>query len=459
MIATLHGRYRSSRLVRNPDLALLVVLGTIYAFKLVAIAAYVPSGQSIFQLGFSFDPYLRSLYEGKGFVGCEDFGCHRSSRMPAVPYFLYALTPLTLDLKVAAFIKATLLSILSFLVLRDFARRLTAETPLHFAFNGIVILFLVFAPSLIKHMTVLHYEEGYLIEIVTLTGISSMSVLMRGKDALTLRAALVPVLLAALAYLTKSSQILVLVMVIVIIVSAALHAGRRWAALVLLVVGLAAPALWTVHNLNAGNRFSLMSSYDGENMFRGWNANTIRVYPRCGLDILFTGINRCDGRPLDLPEEISRFGYVDEWAWNDAYKTRAMVWIASNPGDAVKTFGVKAATFLAMPRMVPFVLEQDGVEKWRKPHEEVLVGAWILVGRLLELTGLAMVVVLLRRGDGRARAIAAAALGLMACYAAPYIVGFGVERHFSVFIALGAALNLFLAREFVRVRSRVADAA
>lgn len=438
----------------HPDIIAAAVVLVVFLLKLVSVTVFVNGARSIFDLGFSFEPYVRSLYEGKGFMGCEDYGCHYSSRMPAVPYFLAGMAMLTKSYKVAAYIKVVLLSVASFFALRSFTR---AFRPSNASVAGLTLLIaglLMFSPSLTKHMGALHYEEGYLIELVAIAVLLTLTVLLRARQGFAAGAATGALLAAALGYLIKSSQILVLVAVAIIVIASALNAGRRGWAAALLALALAAPAGWLAHNYATGKRFTVMSSYDGENMFRGWNANTLALYPACGLDVLFTGLNLCQGRKLDLPKEVSRAGFKDEWAWNDAYKARAFAWITANPGEALKTFGVKFLTVTTWPRLVPYMIEDDFSykERGRSLPEELLAGSWLLAGRLVEFFGLGLALMLLAKGDGRARAIAGASLGLCACYAAPYILGFGVERHFSILILTSALCTMVLASEWQRLR-------
>lgn len=456
MIAALQDRLARNPLVSTPERCVATLLLLVFVLKLVAVSIYVPAARSIFDLGFSIDAYVKSLHAGKGFVGCEDFGCHRSSRMPAVPYFLYWMTSLTLSYKIAAYLKVVLLSVLTYLAARLFAREIRLTSPAALAFGALIVAFLTFSPNLIKHMSALHYEEGYLIEVVAITLMLVLTLLLRGPARFHAGIAAAAVLAAAISYLIKSSQVLVLFSVALVVIWLALAAGRRNAAAALLALALVAPAGWTAHNVATSGRLSFMSSYDGENLFRGWNANTLKLYPRCGLDVLFTGIYRCDGETLDLPREVSRFGYPDEWAWNDAYKARAIEWILANPGPALKTFGVKAATVLAWPRLVPYVLEDEDTmtERKRGRIEELAGSLWLITGRIIEFIGLGLALLLLLRGDGRARAVAGASLFIAACYAAPYIVGFGVERHFSVFVMMCAFSTLALVSE----RQRLAGA-
>lgn len=455
MLRVMQGKLAASPLFRTPERVAGVVVLVSVLLQLVAVALYNKADRSILDLGFSFDPYVKSLFDGKGYVGCEDFGCHYSSRMPGLPYFVYALGFLTLKYKVAAYLKVLLLGLCTWLAARVLAREITLPTPLAFAFSLLVVGFLVFAPNLTKHMSVLHYEEGYLVGIIAVLVMLTLALLLRGPGRFSAGIAAAAVGVAALSYLIKSSQVVVLFAVVVITVWLALAAGRRAVAAGLVALALIAPAGWTAHNLATGNRLSFMSSYDGENFFRGFSQHTLTVYPECGLDVLFTPMDLCQGKKLNLPHEISRFGYKNEWDWNDAYKARAMAFIKENPGLALKTFAVKFLTVTAWPRLVPYVLEDEtGKERWRKPAEEIGGAAWLTLGRLIEFFGLGLAVMLLIRGDGRARAIAASGLFLAASYAAPYIMGFGVERHFSIFIMICALVTLVLVTEWQRLKVR-----
>lgn len=438
---------KSSAFVLDRRKAWLGAVGLMLALKLAAVVLYVPASKSIFDLGFSFDPYVRSLHDGEGFRSCAAYGCDHSTRMPALPFFVYALSFLTLKLRAAAAIKAIVMSAIVYFAARDFAERLAARNSLQFALYAGLAAFVMFSPDLVKHMTALQYEEGYLIEIQAVTVLTTLTLLAKDAGQRRFRDFLLPIGFASLAYLFKSSQILVWAVVTLAVCGAALPVRRPHFATVLVGLALVAPGGWLAHNIAAGDRASVMSSYDGENMFRGWNAHTLDLFPACHLDTLFVALRTCEGRPLNLPQEAGRAAFPDEWAWNDAYKQRATDWIRDNRGEAAKTFAVKAATFLLWPRMVPYLLMDETTETRRKPAEEIFCALWIVVGRVIELAALAMGGWLAWRGRGRARVIGVVSLGLLAAYAIPYILGFSTERHFSLFILMSALCAFFLIDE------------
>jgi hypothetical protein len=430
--------------------ALAAAMALTAALKLVAVIIYVPADRTIFDLGFSFDPYVRSLHEGLGFVSCMEKVCDHSSRMPGLPLFLGAISNLTASLRVAALIKAVLLSALVYLCCRGISERLIARTHAHFAFYAAVAAFILFAPNLIKHAAVAHYEEGYVLEILAISAVSALMLLSGNPREAVWGRYVIPIVAASAAYLFKSSLILIWFSTSLIVVYVAFASQRKALGGALVALSLAAPLSWLVHNYSTGHRLSVMSSYDGENMFRGWNVHTLDIYPRCSLDMLFEPIRICEDKPIDLPTEPGRAGFESEWAWNDAYKKRAMDWIINNPGAAFKTFGVKLYTVLVSPRLVPYRMTDGLKEKTRGKAEEAMGSAWLAIGRALELFGLTASLWLIMRGDIQARRVAAASLLVTASYATPYILGFGYERHFSIFVMLVAICSLFLFSELAR---------
>jgi len=446
---------------RTAGLLIAAMIGLVCLLKLVAIFILIPADRQLFDLGFSFDPYVHSLYEGKGFESCLPQACDHASRMPGIPYFLYALTPFTLSMRVAAIVKALLLSLGVILACRGLPERLTVKRSWHVAFYLFVGAFVLFGPNLIKHASVTHYEEGYVLELLAITALSLFTLLLSPlKDASLWRFA-IPIVTASLAYLFKSSLIIVWFVTTAIVLYAAFAAHRKPLALCLALLALAAPVSWLTHNKETTGRASFMSSYDGENMFRGWNAHTLDLYPRCSLDILFEPIRLCEGKEIDVPKELGRPAFASEWEWNDDYKKRALVWIRSEPLAALKTFGVKLYSVLLSPRLIPYIMTDGGAglkEKSRGRMEELIGSAWLIVGRLLEIAGLALSLMLLVKGDGRARLIAITALALTTAYATPYILGFGYERHFAIFVMLAAISDLFVFSEVVRLRGEPARA-
>jgi hypothetical protein len=432
-----------------------LLIGTMAVLKLIAVWFSVPASRTIFDLGFSFDPYVHMLVDGKGYMSCGRGGCDVASRMPGLPLFLAAFSPLTTSLRIADTIKVVLLSILVYLAFRGIDRRLFAARCWHVGLYIILGLFLVFSPNLIKHASAAYYEEGYVLELLAITFVCLLFVAYDPREAHWSRYG-AAVLAAAVCYLFKSSLILVLGVVTFLTIIFALSAGRPALAVILIAIALVAPAGWLIHNEVESHKLSFMSSTDGENMYRGSNPYTLQIYPRCSLDMLFDPETICDGKVINSPHEPGRPGFASEWAWNDSYKARATQWLKQNPVAVLKTLAVKAYNVLLAPRLVPYfnyVTSPDGgrlIETPRGRGEQIVGDVWLALGRIVELFAIGASLYLLVRGDGRARRVALVSLAIMVSYATPYILGFGYERHFSILIMLATLASLFLISALVR---------
>ena len=203
-----------------------------------------------------------------------------------------------------------------------------------------------------------------------------------------------------------------------------------------------------------GGKATIMSSYDGENAFRGWNADTLDLYPYCTLDLLFQPVSICGTRTMQFPAEPRRVDFVTEWEWNDRYAQRARDWVINHPAEAVKILGVKLYTVFLSIRIVPHYRVTDGAnDTTRTVAEEWLSGIWLSLGRALEIVWLAVIGFLIYRGDAQARRVVFASLVIPISYALPYVLGFGYERHFSLLIMLVTIGLIFSLPEAARLRS------
>ena len=104
--------------------------------------------------------------------------------------------------------------------------------------------------------------------------------------------------------------------------------------------------------------------------------------------------------------------------------------------------------------MVPHCRVTDGPnDTTRSAVEELQSGAWLLLGRALQVVWLAVIGLLLWRGGEHARRVAFASLIIPLGYALPYVLGFGYERHFALLIMLCTICLIFLLPEAARLRS------
>ncbi len=438
--------------LRWPLVRLLLVMTLL---KVIAIYAYVPGSATLLDVGFGFEPYVQSLMLDGRFAACDNHVCDYATRMPGVPYFLLGTSFFANDLRTAALIKTVFLSSLLILLCRNFAGvRLTHSVMQRRALFALAA-FLTLSPNLIKHAAMPFYEEGYILEVLALAAISLMSLLT--SNTRTARAAryVVPVAAVSAAYLFKSSLVVVWLVTSLFVAYIAARSHRRGLASVLIALALVAPTGWMLHNWTHGGRATMMSSFDGENIFRGWNVHTLDMYPDCTLDLLFQPVAVCGARTVAMPTEPSRAGFATEWEWNDHYVRRARDWVIRHPAAALETLGTKFYTVFFSIRIVPHYRVSEGARDTdRSAPEELLTGGWLFLGRLAEGAWLATSVYLMRQGDGQARRVAAASFAFPIAYALPYVLGFGYERHFSLLIMLVTLCLMFVLLEITRFRSR-----
>lgn len=304
----------------------------------------------------------------------------------------------------------------------------------------LVLALLAASPLFAKHLGELGYEEGFSLVLVPASMVVGLGVVdMRGPARSETRAGrdvMFGVLLGAV-FLVKSAYLLLWGVGALALVWVALRQRRRSAWLGLLLA-LSAPIGWMVFVQGATGRVSLGTSWDGENLFRGWCAECSRVYPWQSLDRLFDSeLITTSLESVRAPYAPPRCSFAGEWAWSDHYRDRALAWALRAPGEALVYLLRKAWVVLVEVRPVPLI---GGLDVAR---------ALVVVGSTLVLRCAALVALVLAWRE-RARLAGLAPLvvfGLAGCAAlcAPLLVAFAYDRHSVVvlvaflFVAAGIA--------------------
>jgi hypothetical protein len=316
---------------------------------------------------------------------------------------------------------------------------------------------LAFSPIVVKHAATVHYEEGFLIELLFLWAFAFLLTVRALADAGSERLVGVVVMalvLSFLAYLFKSSMIAVFLLTLAL----AGVAFVRWRSRRIVVVGvlcLVCMGGWGFRNLAVSDHFSVMTSFDGQNSYRGLSSEGRQIYPELYLDRLFDSkvAYLPGGERVDLPALPAMETFPDEWAQDRYYKAEAKDWLLSHPGEWVQFTVKKVRHFFAGIHKTPYTYENDA-RNLPMSIEGIVTTAWLLLGRALELTLVGLVVVLWRQRDRAARAMCAAAVLMNGAYAAPYLVGFSYERHVTTYLVIVTACVAMLLAE-LRQRSSV----
>lgn len=440
---------RAGRVGQNPALEGRILMGLGVLFWLLALATAVlliPPGYTVRELGFGFNGYIVSMLDSHRFCGGSvdltgPLLCDHASRMPMLVWIVTLLAHVSREQIVIAVVKILVMAPLVLLALRALWRAHRETTT--FAFHGwlVLALVLVLSPTIAKHLGQIAYEEGYYIPWLVMIGIGVP--LLLGERALSparfTSVALICLVCAVCSYLMKSALLPVGAVTAIVVFSTAVRRRNGLVALAALATATA-PLGWGLFLQQATGRFSIMSSYDGENFLRGWNSMASAVYPRVHLDRLTDSrvIVTPDGERYTLTPFPGREAYPSEWAWNDASRAAGVAWIKMHPGEAAGFLLRKAANYFLS--VVPTPRQDTAVPapiSRIDRLQRVIVTVWLVELRLLQLLTLAISVYLLARSPRDRLAVLAVAV-LNAGFAAPFIIGFNYERH----ITAGATLML-----------------
>lgn len=402
------------------------------AFWILAAASAVvliPPNQTVFDLPFGFGPYVREMLTHGGYGDCRWAHCDHASRMPLMVWVIATAGWFSHSVRLAALLKDSLIALTTLLALSWLWLRVRGSRAVFLSWLFIGSVLVLSLPAA-KHAGLIGYEESLSLPMLFLLGaglpLAFLGSLTRADTGRLLIAAVV---VAVLLYLLKSSLLLVYgVTVVAALAWAVLNRAKLVAAVA--VLSLLAPISWGMHNLATTGRLSIMTSYDGENLFRAWNSDTLAIYPAVEIDRVFDSprLTTQDGHLFYPSPKKRRRDFPNEWAWNDAGQVAAMSWLRSHPTDTVKLLRAKVGNLLFSIGKTP---RQYGPRPEPRRQTELLEAAsvtiWLVLGRLAALLlAIALVHKVMRKADVGAVVVVAA---MVAAYSAPLIIGFNFERH------------------------------
>ncbi|HTY51397.1 MAG TPA: hypothetical protein VMB48_17060 [Steroidobacteraceae bacterium] len=441
------GRLASSLLVALPLIALApqiyLILHSLYA-----------RDTTVFGIGFGFGDYVRNLHDRGVFQSCSALpfrSCHpglcvNATRMPGLP-LLYTGIASVVGLKASSVaiakccLVALLLGTLLWLAARDF----------HVGLGGVLLLYpLYLGPQPLKHAATLEYEECLLLGLFAALAITLVYLVRPGPGASDHRRpwmAVAAIAIATAMYFTKSSTMLVLVVVAtLVLVQRGIPVAAKLASLGIIALPLAA---WVHHTASTSGGLHLSSSWNGENLLRGYSADVESIYPEISPDREFDSDHALllNGVVVPLGDLTRQRCFDDEWAWNDYYAAAARRWALDHPLDALRFDLTKARVALLEIRHTPTFVSATDKTPLYTPALAAAMAAWMLYARVLFYALLATLLLGARHRGGRWRLWLVAVL---AAAVAPYIIAFAFERH--VVPALVAAGCMLVLTRFARPR-------
>jgi len=413
------------------------------------------TGAQIFDTGFGFGDYVRSLLTDGSFRscstspydGCSAPVCNYATRMPGLPV-LYAVLTKVVGSKSAsvALAKSTATAGLLACLLWVFGRNARLSIV------AVVVLYaLYFGPQALKHGASLDYEEGLLLDLELCLAVAVTYLLRVELTASRVQStamAIIAVLLATAMYFVKATALLTLVMVLLLVFSSSqVRVAGKGIALVCVAVPF---ALWILHNLASSGGVHVSSSWNGENLYRGASSEALAIYPQISLDRLFDSrqARLAGGRVLPLGNLRSRQCFSDEWAWNDFYSHQARSWIGQHPWDAARFQLEKLWVTVFEVRHTPYSTSADGAATEYPPAINLIMLIWMGFARLVFLVLVVFLIRDSRAGVGSAQGRRALwTLTLLGAAWVPYIAVFGYQRHVVPLLVMAGMLlaSLYLA--------------
>jgi hypothetical protein len=355
--------------------------------------------------------------------------------MPVIPLRYAGLAPLVGTQSVAVdFAKCILTAVLLAGLLAVLVRDVRVS-----AFGVIVLYALYFGPQALKHGAAIEYEEGMLLDLELGLAIAVSYLLRPELQPRRIAMGLIAIAIAILMYFIKTTALLMLLVVVALFVTRA-RAGWRvnLAAGVLVLLPFAA---WALHNAkNSIDGIHLSSSWNGENLFRGYNSDSVAIYPQISLDRIFDSRRAvlADGTTVPLGDYAEHQQcFVDEWAWNESYSQRALVWLKAHPLQAVLFNIRKMWVTLAEIRHTPYHVSATEPDSEYPYAVTVVMLIWMTLARVISFL---LVFRLLRELAARRDVATVWILALLGAAFAPYIIVFSYQRHVVPLLVMAGGL-------------------
>lgn len=430
----------------------------IFLVQKIILARFLYDSAAIETLGFGMGGYVEALKAGNGFKNCDALNmCNYSSRMPGVPLVIYMFS-LFSDSQIGISILKSIVFSAICLVIFIFIKTNDGSNQINVKILTVYLgtyLVMVLMPTLAKHSAAIIYEEAYFIELL-IPWIVINSIIIEGiikKNALNFdKLNSLNMLLSFSFFMIKSSMIVLFLWAILLFIVVWFlrpTTSVRKHSLLMLSVCIFISSIWVVHNFNSGGGIKLMSSWDGENLFRGNNAVSAKIYPDISLDRL-TDSNSVilrNGNEVLFSMFPSRKDFENEWEWNSYYKSKSLQWVKEDFISWGRFQGSKAFNFFLSLRMTPFSVDTDARISERNFQQlayDNLVILWLLTGRIFFFSSIFLIV-----RDASSHGVKTYTQSIILLiptflYAIPYILGVNYERHISPFLLMYVALFFIL---------------
>jgi hypothetical protein len=406
-------------------LSLLVTLSLAVSLATTWSAVRAAPTQKLFEMSNLVGPTAKSLLAGGGLSVCtEEMGtpgnpiCFHAGRMPmatlvvALGIHLFSDHPMRVDL----FKTVLLLAPLEMAIFVAWQR-----LPRH-PFRQFAFAFLLLTPfgiaAFLADVANMQVEEGYSYSFLALAVALLLFEIRPATPRSLFYAAAFGLAIAAL-YLAKSAMAPA---AIVLVIGYLLLERRTAPRAVVLILALAAPLGWALHQHHASGRYSIGTSLDGINLHKANNPAFLSHYPPP------------PGQAIDWYDSQLNRGlhFTDEWSYNDYHQRTAISYLFHHPRE---TLAAGARKFNVLFFSIHKIGSAESTGK-----KLVAETAGLLLFRMLLWTALAGAVFWIVRPTHELpdrqlqRVTGSIFVAVVAASAFPYIAGFAYTRHGSVLI-------------------------
>jgi hypothetical protein len=436
----------------------ILFLMIIFLIQKIVLARFLYDNVAIETLGFGMGGYVESLKAGNGFKNCDALNmCNYSSRMPGVPLIIYIFSFFSDNQLGVSFFKSIAFSAICLIIFI----RIKQNNTFHRINNKILTVYLgtylimVLMPPLAKHSAAIIYEEAYFIELL-IPWIVINSIIIEGiikRYPLNFdKFNSLNIILSFSFFMIKSSMIVLFLWAILLFAVGLFlrfTSSKRKQSFLMLSVCIILSSTWVVHNVNKGGGIKIMSSWDGENLFRGNNPVSAKIYPDISLDRL-TDSNMVilrNGNEVFFPTFPSRKNFENEWEWSAYYKGESLKWVQDDFIAWSRFQASKAFNFFLSFKMTPFSVDTDARISERTLQQlayDSLIMFWLLLGRIFFFSSIFLILREVSTYGIKANAHSLFLLIPTTLYAAPYIIGVNYERHISPFLLMYVVLFFIL---------------
>lgn len=385
---------------------LFLLAGIVYAVTASFVVAHFEHffTRSIYSLTYGFGPTTKALVETGS---CKTFAndiAYTMHRFPLIPYFLYMIHFITTNAFAALLIKNFITGL--------FFSYVAFRTYTTWGKKSLYLLALVFcSPQFVIHAFNIHHEEAFVSALLALISILLCTPQQGGKIS---RDDIFFCISSILFIFTKSSAIyLASALPVMWFIQ-----RKSFPALCISVSAVAAAFLTIgLYSFLLNGTFTLESSLNGVNIYKGNNSKTLELYPALSLDI------------LDITDSViatpGKFG--NEWEYNKFYKQKAYDFIKLHPDVFLKGVIVKTSALF-------FSIHQIGSTPEREKKNKLVMTIDIFVTILQRAffcgACLFALISFFHAPSMQSRLIVITAFLFVMLYSGPFLIGFGYMRHY-----------------------------